>query len=69
MRGATVTLYEAFDGTVTLLYKRKPLQYSTCKRGGKVPAPVSEKSINYVVNDTLKKQNQRMNYKPKPDHP
>jgi len=69
MRGATVTVCEAFDGIVSLLYKGKPLQYSTFKRGEKVPEPVSEKSINHAVNNVLKKQNQRMNYRPKPDHP
>ena len=69
MRGSTITICEAFDGTVTLLYKGKTLQYSTFKRGEKVPEPVSEKSINQVVDQTLQKQSQRTDYKPSPDHP
>jgi len=69
MRGSTITICEAFDGTVTLLYKGKTLQYSTFKRGEKIPEPVSEKSINQVVDQTLKKQSQRTDYKPSPDHP
>jgi len=69
MRGSTITICEAFDGTVTLLYKAKTLQYSTFKRGEKIPEAVSEKSINQAVDQTLIKQSQRINYKPSPDHP
>ncbi|MDQ6977357.1 MAG: ISNCY family transposase [Ghiorsea sp.] len=69
MRGATVTICEAFDGSVSLLYKGKSLQYTTFKRGDKIPEPVSEKSINQTVNQAITKQSQRANYKPKPDHP
>ena len=69
MRGATITICEAFDGTVTLLYKGKPLQYSTFKRGEKVPEPVSEKGINQAVEQALIVQSKRANYKPKIDHP
>jgi len=69
MRGSTITVCEAFDGTVTLLYKGKTLKYTTFKRGEKVPEPVSEKSINQTVNKALEKQSQRINYKPKIDHP
>jgi len=59
--GYVITVCEAFDGSVTLLYKGKTLQYTTFKRG--------EKSINQAVDQALKKQSQRINYKPKPDHP
>jgi len=69
MRGSTITVCEAFDGSVTLLYKGKSLQYSTFKRGEKIPEPVSEKGINQAVNQALEKQSQRTNYKPKIDHP
>lgn len=69
MRGATITICETFDGNVTLLYKGKALQYTTFKRGEKVPESVSEKTINHVVNQALEKQSQRINYKPKIDHP
>jgi len=69
MRGTTITVCEAFDGSVTLLYKGQMLQYSTFKHGEKVSEPVSEKDINQAVDQALKKQSQRTNYKPKPDHP
>ncbi|MDQ6980761.1 MAG: ISNCY family transposase [Ghiorsea sp.] len=68
MRGATVTICETFDGKVTLLYKGKPLQYTTFKRGDKIPKVVSEKSINQAVDQAMIKQSQRCNHKPKPDH-
>jgi len=69
MRGSTITICEAFDGSVSLLYKGKSLQYTTFKRGDKIPEPVSEKSINQTVNQAIIKQTKRVNYKPKPDHP
>ena len=69
MRGTTMTVCESFDGTVTLLYKGKSLEYSTFKRGEKVPEPVSEKGINQAVEQALMKQSQQTNYKPKIDHP
>ena len=69
MRGSTITICEAFNGTVSLLYKGKTLQYTTFKRGEKIPEPVSEKCINQAVNQALKKQGKRTTYKPKPDHP
>ncbi len=69
MRGSMITICEAFDGSITLLYKGKALQYITFKRGDKIPEPVSEKSINQTVNQAIIKQTKRVNYKPKPDHP
>jgi len=63
-----ITACEDFDGSVTLLYKGKSLQYSIFKRGEKIPEPVSEKSINQAVNKALETQSQRTNYKLKPDH-
>jgi transposase len=69
MRGTTITVCESFDGTVTLLYKGTSLQYSTFKRGEKVPEPISEKGINQAVEQALMTQRQRTNYKPKIDHP
>jgi len=38
------------------------------KCGEKIPESVSEKSRNQVVDQTLKKQSQRRNYKPSPDY-
>jgi len=69
MRGTTITVCESFDGTVTLLYKGTSLQYSTFKRGEKVPEPISEKGINQAVEQALMTQRQRTNHKPKIDHP
>jgi len=51
------------------LYKGTSLQYSTFKRGEKVPEPISEKGINQAVEQALMTQRQRTNYKPKIDHP
>jgi len=51
------------------LSKNLSLQYTTFKRGEKVPEPVSEKAINQAVDQALTKQTQRINYKPKIDHP
>lgn len=69
MRGSMLTICEAFDGSVSLLYKGKPLQYTTFKRGDKIPDPVNEKSINQVVNQAMIEQSKRAKYKPNVDHP
>jgi len=67
MRGAWVTVCEAFDGTITVLYNGKKQDYETYKRGEK-PRPVAdEKTINQAVDQAIIKQ--QTSNKPKPDHP
>jgi len=69
MRGSTITICEEFNGKVTLLYKGKSQKYTAFKRGEKVQQPVSDKTINHVVDQTIRNQNKRQHYKPSIDHP
>ena len=67
MRGATVTVCESFDGTVTLLCNGKEQPYTTYKRGEK-PQPVADdKTINQAVDQAIIKQ--KAERKPRLDHP
>jgi len=69
MRGATVTVCEHFDGSITLLYQGKALDYEAWKRGEAPPAITDSKQINQTVDQTIKQQKQRKAWKPAPDHP
>lgn len=69
LRKTTVTVCEAFDGTVTLLRKGKPLNYTIFHKGN-APTPVEdEKTVNNRVDRALAEQAKRPKWKPKPDHP
>ena len=69
LRKAAITVCEAFDGTVTLLYKGRPLRYHLLQKGAS-PAPlVDEKSVSSVVDQVRADQARRPQWKPAPDHP
>jgi hypothetical protein len=69
LRKATVTVCEAFDGTVTLLHRGKPLPYTTFRKG-EPPKPVEDdKTLNQRVEQVLTSQACRPKWKPRPDHP
>lgn len=69
LRGATVTVCEAFDGSVTLLNKGHTLSYRKLQQG-EVPIPVvDEKSVHAQVELANQKQHQNPTWKPAPDHP
>ena len=69
LRGKSVTVCEAFDGTVTLLYEGSALPYRLL-REGEPPIPLDdEKSVHHTVDHTKAKQQTRSTWKPAPDHP
>ena len=59
-------LYEAFDGTVTLLYKARALRYHLL-REGELPAPLADEKS--VAVQAKADQAGRHRWKPAPDHP
>lgn len=69
LRGATVTVCQAGDGTVTVLYDGKVLPHHTLAQGGKPTPVVDEKSIHLQVEQAKANQDRHSNYKPAPDHP
>lgn len=68
LRHKKVTVCEGFDGTVTLLYKGRRLDY-TCWARGEPPPCVDDKEINSIVDQSKTKQKRRKLWKPAPDHP
>lgn len=69
LRFAKVTVCEAFDGTVALLYQDKTLEYSIYKKAQR-PTPLEdEKTIKQRVDKALVLQNTQPKPKPAPDHP
>ncbi|HHH39046.1 MAG TPA: ISNCY family transposase [Sedimenticola sp.] len=69
LRGAQVTVCEAFDGSVTLLYKGHSLPYQILNEG-EPPIPLDdEKSLHATVEQAKTVQCNRRTHKPAPDHP
>ena len=69
LRGAKVTVCEAFDGTVTLLHEGRSLPYRILQEG-EPPIPLGdEKSLHQTVDAAKAKQQQSPHRKPAPDHP
>jgi len=69
LRGATVTLCEAFDGRVTLLHKGHSLAFRILQQG-ESPIPLAdEKSLHAQVDQAKERQQQKPNWKPAADHP
>jgi transposase len=67
LRGATITVCQAFDGSITLLHEGKTLTYRTLQTGEKPIPIVDEKSVHEHVEMALRKQ--KSQYKPAVDHP
>lgn len=69
LRSTSVTLCEAFDGTVTLLHQGRTLSYRLLAEG-EPPIPLEdEKSLHPAVDQVRARQQARPHYKPAPDHP
>lgn len=69
LRGATVTVCEAFDGSVTLLHKGLTLACRKLQQG-EAPVPVvDEKSVHAQIERAKQKQQQKPAWKPPVDHP
>ena len=69
LRGATVTVVLAFDGTFQIRYQGQPL---ACRQQteGQPPIPIeNEKTIAQRLNLIHRQQQQRPQHKPSPDHP
>lgn len=69
LRQANVTVCEAFDGAVTLLYKSRVLAYKIVAVGEKATPLVDEKTINHQVDQAIRRQSSHVAWKPAPDHP
>jgi hypothetical protein len=63
MRQAQVTVCKDACGSITLLYKNKPLPYTVFHKQAHQAEIVDAKDVNRVL------QNQRSPHKPAPDHP
>jgi len=69
LRKATVTVCEAFDGSVTILHEGRSLPYRLLAQG-EPPIPLDdEKSLHHTVTRAKAKQIANPAYKPAPDHP
>jgi len=69
LRGARVTLCEAFDGTVTVLHAGHTLDYRILASGAP-PVPLDdEKSIHHSVEQAKARQQAKSKWKPPADHP
>lgn len=69
LRGATVTVCEAFDGRCTLLHKGRTLNYRILAQGEPPIALADDKTLDQVIEQTLKRQAERAAWRPAPDHP
>lgn len=69
LRGATVSVCQAFDGTLHIRYQGQSLAYRR-QTDGPPPIPVeNEKTIAQRLDRIRQQQQQRPQYKPPPDHP
>ena len=69
LRGARITVCEAFDGTVTLLHQSQRPAYRVL-REGEPPIPLDdEKSLHQTVDAAKVRQQATPTRKPAPDHP
>jgi len=69
MRGATVTVCEAFEDTITLLHKGRSLAFRTLQQGEAPVALADEKSVHAQVDQAKLRQQQKPAWKPPADHP
>ena len=72
LRRAKVTLYEKEDGSVEILYKNKPLAFTTYNSQEKQGDIVDSKQLNEAIDNLQKRQEERRGknrYKPSRHHP
>lgn len=69
LRGARITVCEAFDGSLVLLHEGRALDYRILEEG-ESPIPLDdEKSLHLTVDLAQQRQRQNPAWKPAPDHP
>ncbi len=69
MRKACVTVCEAFNGAVTILYHGQVLRWRLFAEGEPPISLDDEKSVYHTVEQAKKTQQRRPRNKPAPDHP
>ncbi len=69
LRGARVTICEAFDGSVIILHKGRSLNYRKLQQGEAAVPLVDEKSVHAQVEQAKQKQQQKSARKLPADHP
>jgi hypothetical protein len=69
LRGAKVTVCEAFNGDITLLRNGKALTYSTLRLGYVHEYIEDSKTVNLRVDSAITQQRRKPKWKPAPDHP
>jgi len=69
LRGAKVTICEAFTGEVTLFHEGKPLAYRTLIRGERPIALEDEKTVRPLIDLVIAQQQRKPLWKPAIDHP
>jgi len=68
LRGATVTVCEAFDGTITLIHKGHTMTYRK-RQQGETPIPVVDEKTVHAQVELAKQKQQKPAWKPPADHP
>jgi len=69
LRGARITLCEAFDGSVTVMHKGHVLHYRILAQG-EPPVPLDdEKSVHHTIDQAKARQQAKPGWKPPADHP
>lgn len=69
LRGASVTVCDAFGGEVSVLCKGRPLAFRVLAEGEAPVALDDEKSVQHTVDQAKARQRARPRYKPAADHP
>ncbi len=69
LRQAKVTVCEAFDGAVTLLYNGRVLAYKILTVGEQAIPLADEKTVHNQVDQAITRQSLTVAWKPAPDHP
>ena len=69
LRGASVTVCDAFGGEVSVLCKGRPLTFRVLAEGAAPVALDDEKSVQHTVDQAKARQRARPRYKPAADHP
>ncbi len=69
LRGASVTVCDAFGAEVSVLCKGRPLAFRVLAEGEAPIALDDEKSVQHTVNEAKARQRAQPRYKPAADHP
>ena len=68
LRGATLTVCESFDGSITLLHKGHAMVYRLLAEGEPLSLSMM-RSVHHTVEQAIHALAARPTYKPSPDHP